>query len=380
MIANTEPTGATKTPTPASEAAKANAQAIHPAFPHGDAVAAVMAADDGYVPYLSTLLQSIADSASHETSSHGRCYDLVVLTTDITDEHQRILKEQVERENVSLRFYDVSAMAKGKMANLELRGHFQIETYYRLLMQDIFLDWGKMLYLDSDMVVLRDIAELYDVDVDGYLLAACRDADTAGLYNGYDPSRKAYTDKVLKLSDPYAYFQAGTILFNLDLFRKTFDVDDMIGLAAQGHWKLLDQDVLNVLAQGCVRHVPMKWNVMTDWRGLRIKRIIRRAPQELYDEYMDARSHPAIVHYAGPEKPWNDPESDLAPLFWEIASKTPFHDVLIDRLAKSGNKKLISNRTWDVLYPAYTRLFPDGSRRREALASLYRKLVAGKRG
>lgn len=334
-----------------------------------------MAANDGYVPYLSTLLQSIADNANAK-----RNYDIVILTTDITEDNQAALKQQIETPHISLRFFDVTPIAKGKMDDLKLRGHFQIETYYRLLMQDILLDWDKVLYLDSDMVVLRDIAELFDTDVNGYLLAACKDADTAGLYNGYEPSRKPYTDEVLKLSKPYDYFQAGTILFNLDMFRTTFEVDDMIALAAQGQWKLLDQDVLNVLAQGCVKSIPMEWNVMTDWRGLRIKRIISRAPKELYDEYMEARKHPAIIHYAGPEKPWNDPESDMADYFWEYAKETPYYDGLIERLAARGNRRqLISNNMWDKLYPLYARLLPDGSRRREFAGSLYRKLVAGKR-
>lgn len=351
------------------------AATLHPAFPHKKAVTVVMAADDHYVPYLSVLLQSLKDVADA-----ARCYDLVVLTTNISEENQRTLKQHVERDNIRLRFYDVTPLVEGRLDGLELRGHFQIETYYRLLMQDIFLDWEKVLYLDSDMVVLRDVAELYDINVDGFLLAACKDADTAGLYNGYDPARKRYTEEVLRLTDPYAYFQAGTILFNLDAFRATFVVDDMLSLAACESWKLLDQDVLNVLAQECVRFIPMEWNVMTDWRGLRIKRIISRAPQELYFEYLEARKHPAIIHYAGPEKPWNDPDSDFAATFWDIARKTPYYDVLLERLAKQqGKRKLISDAMWDRLYPLYTRLLPDGSKRRTAVAALYRKAVAGKK-
>lgn len=338
-------------------------------------VTAVMAASDNYVPYLSVLLQSIADTASSE-----RKYDLVVMTTDISKDNQALLKAQIERSNISLRFYDVGPVALNRMGDLKLRGHFQIETYYRLLMQEIFADWDKALYLDSDMVVLRDIAELFDTDVSAHLLAACKDADTAGLYNGYDPARKEYMDDMLRIKEPYEYFQAGTILFNLAKFRETYDVDSMLALASQQSWKLLDQDVLNMLAQGCVKHVPMEWNVMTDWRGIRIKRIIRRAPKFLYDEYMAARKTPAIVHYAGTEKPWDDPDSDMAHHFWRFARKTPFYESMLAKLAKSGGKKKpISDAAWDALYPMYSKAFPDRSRRREVTAAIYRKVVAGKK-
>lgn len=348
---------------------------LKPAFPKKKAVTAVMAADDGYVPYLSALLQSIVDVADKKNR-----YDLVILTTDITPEHQAILKDQIEQKNVSLRFYDVTALASDRTKDIALRGHFQIETYYRLLMQEVFEDWDKVLYLDSDMIVLKDIAEVFDTDVKEHLLAACKDADTAGLYNGYEPGRKPYTDDVLKLEDPYGYFQAGTILFNLKMFRKTFDVDDMFEFASQRQWKLLDQDVLNVLAQGCIEYLPMEWNVMTDWRGLRIKEIISKAPEELYDEYMKARMHPAIVHYAGPEKPWDDPTVDMAWYFWDVARKTPFYEVLIENLVGKGRRrKPISDKAWEKLYPVYTKLLPDGSQRREVASSVYRKLVAGKK-
>lgn len=65
------------------------------------------------------------------------------------------------------------------------------------------------------MVVNADIAELYATDVDGYLLAAAKDADTAGLYNGFEPNKKKYMDTILKIKKPYDYFQAGVIVFNL---------------------------------------------------------------------------------------------------------------------------------------------------------------------
>ncbi len=354
---------------------------IRPAF-GANAVTLVLASDDYYVPYLSALLQSVKD-----TSSPEREYDIIVLTRDIKASNQVLLKQQIEQKNVSLRFYDVSPLMRDYADALDLHGHFQIETYYRLLMQDVLKDWNKVLYLDSDMIACRDIAELFDTDIDDYLLGAVRDADTAGLYNGYNPQMKGYVDDVLGISDPYGYFQAGTILFNLDEFRKTFDISDIFDFATSKEWKLLDQDVLNFIAQGCVKYVPMEWNVMTDWRGIRVKDIIARAPKWMRDEYLEARKHPAIIHYAGPEKPWKDPSSDMADAFWEESRKTPYYEEALDRMLSQGKggglagilKRGIPNDLWEQLYPVYQKLFPDRTRRREVMAYVYRKLVAGKK-
>ena len=76
------------------------------------------------------------------------------------------------------------------------------------------------------------------------------DVRTAGLYNGYEPNKKDYMDHILKIKKPYEYFQAGVILFNLNEFRKTYTVEEMLKFAASYQWQLLDQDVLNYLAQG----------------------------------------------------------------------------------------------------------------------------------
>lgn len=335
-------------------------------------VALVLSANEYYVPYLGVLLESI-----RETSSNDRCYDLVVLHKDITARSQAVLRRVVEAENISLRFFNTSRFIRDYESKLFLRGHFRIETYFRLFMQDILPSYRKALYLDADMVVVKDIADLYDEDVEGYLLAAVRDADTAGLYNGFEPQKKHYLDNVLKIEEPYGYFQAGTILFNLDEFRRRYTVTELFDFAASYEWELLDQDVLNYFAQGNVKYLDASWNVMMDWRDIRIKEIIGRAPRPLYLEYMKAREKPAVVHFAGPDKPWSVPESDLADYFWDYATRTPFMPVLLDRLiAARADASYVGmkERIWNMLHPLYVKMFPNGTSRREKAYRIYQKV------
>ncbi|MEA5020606.1 MAG: DUF4422 domain-containing protein [Gordonibacter sp.] len=340
---------------------------------HGlEPIVLVLSANDYYVPYLGVLLQSIK-----ETSSTGRNYDIVVLHRDITDRSQKVLLRSIAQANISLRFFDTTRFMVRYEDDLFLRGHFRIETYFRLLMQDILPDYDKALYLDADMVVTRDIADLYDENIDGYLLAAVKDADTAGLYNGFEPQKKAYMDTVLKIKKPYEYFQAGTILFNLAEFRRTYTVKEMFDFAVSYEWELLDQDVLNYFAQGRTKFLDMSWNVVMDWRDIRIKEIIGRAPRPLYLEYMEARKHPAVVHFAGPDKPWSVFDSDMADYFWDYASRTVFMPIIVDREITSripAPALTLKERVWHILYPLYDKLFPRESNRREKVYVLYQKL------
>lgn len=350
-------------------------RALKPAFDSQDSVTLVLSANDYYVPYLSALLESIKDNSSDE-----HCYDIVVLHSDISPNNQAILKRQIARHNISLRFAHMSSLIKEWEDKLTLRGHFKIETYYRLFIQDLMPDWHKVLYLDSDMIVLKDIAEVFHTDIDGYLLGAVRDADTAGIYNGWEPGKKDYMDKILKIQDPYSYFQAGTILFNLDEFRKSFTVEELFEFASKREWELLDQDVLNYFAQGRVKYLPMNWNVMMDWRGIRIPEIIGRAPHALFDEYMEARKDPAICHFAGPDKPWDDFSEDFAPYFWFYARKTPYYEVILDRALryrpahKAKGYRRIAEPIWNFLRPIYEKLYPANTKKREKAGYRYRKL------
>lgn len=345
-----------------------------PAFPRplkqvGDKppVTLVLSANDFYVPYMGTLLESIAENAS-ET----RQYDVIVLHRDISERNQVVLRRMMPG-NFSLRFFNTTRFMVDYNDKLFLHGHFRIETYFRLLMQDILPEYDKALYLDSDMVVNRDIAELFDVDVDGYLLAAVADADTAGLYNGARPDKKDYMDNVLKMKDPYSYFQAGTIIFNLAEFRRRYTVEELFAYAASYEWQLLDQDVLNHFAEGHVKYLDMRWNVMMNWFGVRVKEIISLAPHRLSEPYMEARKDPYVVHFAGDDKPWDHPETDYADYFWRYALKTPFAPIAIDRMTK--NKLPFMRWVKNKLRPLIEKLFPARTPRRELAGYLVRKIT-----
>ena len=298
----------------------------------------VIASNDYYAPYISTLLLSIADHTSPD-----RRYKIYILTSDMTATNKEKLKKTVsDQDNISIQYVDPGYLLDGY--DLYTRGHFSVETYYRLVLPELLRDVKKIIYIDVDMIVKEDLAQLYDTDVEGLLLAAAHDADTAGLYNGFQPDKKKYMDSVMKMKDPYQYFQAGTLVLNLEEFRKSFTTKEILDFAASQEWELLDQDILNVLCEGRVKFIDMSWNVMYDYAGIRLKEIIRLAPRWLYDMHIEARKHPKIIHYAGPEKPWLYPETDFGDVYWEYAKRSNFYETMIYRMTgyafKQAQKEL----------------------------------------
>lgn len=345
-------------------------------------IAIVLAANNFYVPYISTLLHSVA-----EHSSAKNTYDITVFHQDITLDNMALLKSEfADFSNFNIRFYDMRSRAS-EYAKLFTKWHFTVETYFRLFIQDIMADYKKVLYLDGDMIVKADVAELYGENLKGYLLAACRDIDMAGVYNSnslladntIDPKRKDYIDNVLNIKSPLDYFQAGVILFNLEEMRKVFDTQKALKFAASRQWEYLDQDVLNYFAQGSVKYLDPHWNVLYDWEFVRIKNVISKAPIDMYHDYMESRKAPKIIHYGGTIKPWQRADCDFANEYWRIARKSEYYELIIGRMTDWRIKNLSDVKVERVRLRArivqkmrFTtdRIAPVGTIRRKVITSI----------
>lgn len=297
----------------------------------------IMATNENYVPYCSVLVASILGHISPENN-----YDIIILSHDIKKSSVVKLEKMVSKfSNVSLRVADPDYLLQNY--SLSIKAHFSVETYYRLVLPQFLPEYDKILYLDVDMVAEADVAELYATDIEGYLLGAVYDVDTAGLYNGFQPDKKRYMDEELQLSCPYNYFQAGTLLLNLSEFRKAFSVEKVLELAASKEWQLLDQDILNKLCEGRVKYIDMSWNVVYDYGNIRMDKIFRLAPQWQYRMYVEARRHPKLIHFAGSEKPWQYPDCDFGETFWQYARSTPFYECMLYTMLAKGRRKNVTS-------------------------------------
>ena len=340
-------------------------------------VPVVFAADDGYVPMVTTTVRSMLDNADKT-----RFYDIVILTSNISWEHQELMRENLTAgaDNVSLRFHDVSAVIDqyDLATNNE---HIGIETYYRFIIQLVMPGYDKVLYLDSDLIVEGDVAELYDTELGDNLLAATRDVDYLGNLNMNDGIRLAYTKSKLKMSNPYDYFQAGVLLLNIRAMSEACTTAQWLEFASVRDYIYDDQDVLNTHCQGRVLYLDQAWNVMHDCCG-RVGNVFTFAPADVFKAYMAARNLPKIRHYAGCDKPWSLARCDWAAHYWKYAKETPFYEELLARLCGNASPacgagdgkppKAISEN--NPIRRVVDPLMPLGTRRREVVKAVGRKL------
>lgn len=339
-------------------------------------VAIAFVCSDYFAPYMGVTIRSLLENANTKFN-----YDIFVLNTSIGESMKEKLTWEISAfKNAHIRFFDVTPWVKNGKFDVTLSPHVAVETFYCLLIPTILKNFQKVIYLDSDLIVLDDISKLWMLPIGNCLLAATHDPDFVGEYNGAAPGIDKYAEEVLKLQNAFNYFQTGILVFNVEKFRSCFEEGELFDFAQTMTFRYLDQDVLNVKCEGRVFYLEQRWNVLHDCEHFRVNYMIKRAPVALYDGYMMARQNPAIIHYAGREKPWESTQCDFAECFWLYARRSVFYEALIYRLTS----RVVSNaaRSCPCLQllarpPAQSRardladrLLPKGSRQREFLKKL----------
>jgi len=199
--------------------------------------------------------------------------------------------------------------------------------------------YDKVLYLDCDMVAERDIGDLFASQFGNAQLCAVRDTNVACWYNIPGHDQKIYMDESLCFENPYAYFNAGVLLMNVQGITAMYTAQDLLELVVKKRWKWLDQDMLNVVFCGRVQFLEQSWNVMVHNESNPLGSPETYAPHWLAEAYKEARKHPWIIHYAGHMSPCFVQESDMAEYFWKYARNTPFYEMLLAMPIVSTDKK-----------------------------------------
>lgn len=304
----------------------------------GKRVPIVLASSAYYAPYMAVTIQSILDSSSKDNS-----YEIVVLHREIEADVAETVKKMANgHDNISIRFLKIQKQFESVCFNFRTDVAAATESFYCVLLQTLLPEYEKCICIDCDVIVRNDIAELYDVDVDGFLIGAVHDIDGIGncygeLANGNPAAsmqgRSDYMTNTMGLEKVEDYFQSGVMLLNLKEWRQTYTIEQILNVACSDWIKWGDQDTMNVLCKNRVRYIDMSWNVIVNHRNKQLKMALLYGPRWLLDEYAAARSAPKIVHYAG-TKPWETGFCDMFVYFWETALKSPFYREIYGRALK----------------------------------------------
>ena len=259
--------------------------------------------DDESVPFVYTTIISILDNKYNST--HYSFYLLV--SSNISKNNENNINKIDNKYQCSINFIYIEKIFEDLTMNIS---NITISNYYRLLIPDLMpRELNKCIYLDADICVLKDLSELYNIDLKDYYVAGVVDA---GYY--FDEKENC---KRLNITSMKNYINEGVLVLNLEQIRKDNMTKKFIEFSSI-NYNLQSKDILNVACYGKILSLPPKYNAMV----LLLKENSKRL-RELFneEEIFEANNAPSIIHYSDQKKPWNNIRVYMDKYWWDVAKK-----------------------------------------------------------
>lgn len=190
----------------------------------------------------------------------------------------------------------------------ELGKYISASTYIRLKIPSIFSRIDKMLYLDGDVIITGDLAELYDLDMYGYAIAGSIDYGICVESTKWD--KVEYIRKTMPNYET-DYINAGVLLMNLSELRKIgFEKTCQKLYDGRTDFIFADQDIVNFALIGKKRILPIYWNCPIVALHVNypneteefLKRRIAEIYHITYGNIMDIAFKSKVIHINGDKK------------------------------------------------------------------------------
>lgn len=191
--------------------------------------------------------------------------------------------------------------------------HVTASTMARLLIPDNLT--GRVLYIDGDTVVKKDVSEIFDIDMGGRPIGAVRDfvmtkRHIRGDRNSEDTRKKMdICAKIIGKDSIGDYVNAGILIMDIEEILSLTDLHAaMSDISTASAWPYGDQDHLNHVFKDKIYYLNPAWN--SSWGRTRRQRHFISLNKGFSSEIENEKT--AIIHFHGPNKPWKVPRYD----FW----------------------------------------------------------------
>ena len=258
------------------------------------------ACDENYVPYLDVAIISIIKNASKNNK-----YEITILESNISKESKKKLLKH-SKGNFSISFYDTAKIIEPIKEQLPNVFYYGLAAYFRLFIETAFPQYEKVVYLDCDVVLLNDVAKLYNTDLGDNLIAAVFEQNT-----NRNPMFTNYVRDIIGIQ-PNTYFNSGVMVMNLKEFRNFGVQRRFIEMLTTYNFDSLapDQEYLNVICHDRVKYLPTGWN------------------KQSFDEAPEGDLN--LCHFALANKPWHYKDTVNSEYFWKYAQYSEFYDVILN--------------------------------------------------
>lgn len=167
------------------------------------------------------------------------------------------------------------------------KSHLPLSAYYRILIPYLLPEVERVIYVDYDTLVIGNLTDLYNTNLHGNFLGVVRDLGVV-IKNDWS---KALLGMLYQ-----NYFNSGVLLMDLTALREyglSWLLHQFI-VASTPFFVLEDQDALNLFFKDAVEYVGIENNYVT--------KLFANGEVEEKRQLEKIK----ILHYLGPEKPWQN--------------------------------------------------------------------------
>lgn len=260
------------------------------------------APDDKYINQtIVSMISAIENNKQHDI-------EFIILYSKL---NRKNIEKLQNVEHCKLRLLQVD---EDNFSSLPLSHWVTVQAWFRIKLPDSCPDLDKILYLDCDTLILGDLAELFDISIDGNYLAGVKDVWGVEKYC-----------KRLGMNSG-VYVNSGMLLLNAGYCRKENFYNKIVDFANSNEKiiEFCDQDSINKIADEKKVILHPKFNFMdTWWRGGYYE-----YEGEEEAKYLEAKENPIIVHLTGLKPAFKGCKNKFRDEWWKYAKLTFIYEEL----------------------------------------------------
>lgn len=294
----------------------------------------VYASDDGYAEALGVSLTSL-----FENNQDAKSIQVTILDSGISSKNQERIKEVCKRYNRSLpKWIEAVDIEKRLSINVNVdRG--SISQYARIFLSKVFgSNISRVLYLDCDTIVVASLYDLWNLQMDGNIIAALKDAFSS-LYR-----------QNLGLQKNDIMFNSGVMLIDLEKWGENNIESKVLNfiLSKNGKVQQGDQGALNAILAKRTKVLPPEYNMISLFYDLSYKDItLYRKPVDFYSEkeINQGKQNPVIIHFTSSFyncRPWIIGTQEVEATRWlKYKNMSPWKKVELYNDRRAGVNKML---------------------------------------
>ncbi len=171
---------------------------------------------------------------------------------------------------------------------------FHLSCWHRVFLPDLLPNLDRLLYLDSDMIVVSNLSPLWQTNLAGYAFAAVVNPLYPFQLRTHHPLHR------LGLQNLDDYLNSGCLLMDLAQMRSlgfATRIKEYAAANPDNSWP--EQDAISAIFQSKWLKLHPRWNWQSTFLDLNSDSVPVAA-----SIYREASANPGIIHFVGPNKPW----------------------------------------------------------------------------